>query len=100
MAKNGGRNFLERMIGRFANWLSGTAGFLIVNSIMAVGLIFTWLDALHDDVYTLGLSIAAITITNAVLVAQRRDTEAVHAKLDELIRSSEARDAVIGIEKD
>ncbi|MFC7053639.1 low affinity iron permease family protein [Hansschlegelia quercus] len=100
MARRRGRNFIERFIGRFSNSLSSSAGFLIVNAIMAVGLVLTWLDLLHDDVYTLALSIAAITITNAVLVAQRRDTEAVHAKLDELVRSSEARNQVIGIEKD
>ncbi len=94
------RNSVERGIGRFANALSTTAGFILVNVVMAIGLILNWLDLLHDEAYTLGLSIAAITITNAVLVAQRRDTEAIHVKLDELVRSSEARNQVIGIEKD
>jgi low affinity Fe/Cu permease len=100
MAIDRGRNWIERFIGRFANALSTTIGFSVVNVVMAVGLVLNWLDVLHDDAYTLALSIAAITITNAVLVAQRRDTEALHAKLDELVRSSDARNDVIGIEKD
>lgn len=41
------------------------------------------------DTLTLALSVLAITLTQMVLASQRRDTAAVHAKLDELIGATE-----------
>lgn len=52
------------------------------------------------DTLTLALSIIAITLTQMVLASQRRDTMALHAKLDELIHATDtARDDLMKAEK-
>lgn len=49
---------------------------------------------------TLVLSVLAITTTQLVLLAQDRDTKAIHKKLDELIHGvPDADDKVAGIER-
>lgn len=49
---------------------------------------------------TLVLSILAITTTQLVLLAQDRDTKAIHKKLDAIIAGTDADDEIAGIERD
>lgn len=51
------------------------------------------------ELLTLLLSVLAISTTQLVLLAQDRDTRAVHAKLDAVVRGTDADDAVAGIER-
>jgi low affinity Fe/Cu permease len=53
------------------------------------------------DAGTFALSVAAISITQLILLAQDVDTKAIHAKLDELIHGvPDADDGLAGIERD
>ena len=45
------------------------------------------------------LSLAAIVIAATILIAQKRDTAAIQAKLDQIILSGEADNKLIGIER-
>lgn len=49
---------------------------------------------------TTALSIFAITTTQLVLLAQAKDTAALHKKIDGLIQGTNADDALMGIEKE
>lgn len=90
---------LDGLVGSFAAKLSTPVGFVLVNVGMGVGCLASAMGLATESMFTLTLSVFAITISNAVLVAQSRDTLAVHLKLDELLRTQEAaRDAVIGAE--
>jgi len=50
-------------------------------------------------IYNLILSFITLLVAMLLQKTQTADTKAIQAKLDELIRSSAARDAFIGIEK-
>lgn len=78
------------------------AGFATPLAIVAVVIACViWLAfGLSVDTLTLALSILSITMTQLILLAQDRDTKAIHAKIDELVRASpEADDALCGIER-
>lgn len=51
------------------------------------------------DALTLLLSIAALSFTQLVLLAQASDTRAVQQKLDAIIHGTDADDQVAGIER-
>ena len=62
---------------------------------------FPWISAAlvpfgWTDVVTYALSVAAIVITGVVLIQSYRDTAAIHAKLDELLRSDPASRTELG----
>jgi low affinity Fe/Cu permease len=92
---------MEKYSYSFANFLSGPRGFFVTNIVTLIGLI-TVAALKFDEApmigFTLYLSIAAITITGAVLLQADRDTAAIQAKLDQLILASEATNELVGLE--
>ncbi len=89
---------MSRYINAFAEFLSRNAGFIAVNAtwIVGLGILFVSFDLMNA--LTLYLSVLAIVIGSAVLVAQRRSEIAIQLKLDTLIEVSRATNAVIGSE--
>jgi low affinity Fe/Cu permease len=49
--------------------------------------------------FTMYLSLAAIVISATILIAHKRDTAAIQAKLDELILSGTSSNRLVGIER-
>lgn len=93
---------LDKSITRLAAWLSLPVGFLATCFVVAVGLGLGAALSFSDHwslVFNLVLSIAALLIAGLILVAGAKDTVAIQAKLDELLRAvEEADDRLIGIE--
>jgi low affinity Fe/Cu permease len=94
-----------RMIGSainaFAAFLARPAGYLAIMATLFAGGALLVLFGLSNGAqlaFNLYLSILAIVIGCAILVAGDRDTKAIHAKLDELILLSNARNEAIGLE--
>ena len=85
-----------------AAWLSLPVGFLSTCFVIAVGLGLGIVLSFNDHwalAFNLFLSIAALLIAGLILVAGAKDTVALQAKLDELLRAvEEADDRLIGIE--
>jgi low affinity Fe/Cu permease len=77
---------IERPIAVFAAALSRPAGFATFQIVQAalVGIVFFLGSDTVVFAITLALSVAANTVTNAVLVAMDRDNCAARPKLDEL----------------
>lgn len=88
---------LERWAVSAANWFGTSYAIIGVPVVCA-----TWFAVgLSVDVLTGILSILAITISSLVLVAQNRDSCALHLKLDELLHGvDKADDHIAGIEKE
>lgn len=64
----------------------------------AFGPIYEWSEG-HQLVINTGTTIVTFWLAFIILHAQNKDTAAVQAKLDELIRSSEARNEFIALDK-
>lgn len=94
---------LDRHITRTAAWLSKPIGFLATLTLVAVGVGAGWHAGFDDRwslVFNLFLSIAALLIAGLILVAGARDTAAIQAKLDALLRAvPDAPDALIGLDQ-
>ena len=75
-----------------AAWLSTPLGLAFQVSTWAVWLV------LPTAVFNVYVSLATMFIGGVILVSQRRGDEALHAKLDEMIRSSNARDEYRGLD--
>lgn len=94
---------LDRPIVALASWLSRPAGFLATVLAVSAGLSLGWALSFSDHwslIFNLALSIAALLVAGIILVAGARDTMAIQAKLDELIRAfDKADDRLIGIEE-
>jgi low affinity Fe/Cu permease len=94
-------NSIEHFVNLFAKALSTTAGFMcIVFSIIGCLLIGiplhfggAWL--LFFDTY---LSLSALIIAATILIAQRRDTAAIQAKLDHIMMHGDGDNRLVGIE--
>ena len=92
---------IEHVVNRIARALATTTGFLcIVLSVVGgvlIGLLFRFDEAwlLAFDMY---LSLAALVIAATILIAQRRDTAAIQAKLDHLMMSGDGDNYLVGIE--
>lgn len=88
-------------------WLSEKAGsaaaFIIALSLVLLWLISGFFVGFGNTLYQLIINTATTIITFLMVFVlqntQNRDTIALHAKLDELIRSSGARNEMAGIEK-
>ncbi|WP_245516656.1 low affinity iron permease family protein [Methylobacterium segetis] len=94
---------VDRNITRLATWLSKPAGFMATCFVVAAGLGAGIVLSFNDHwalVFNLFLSIAALLMAGIILVAGAKDTSAIQAKLDELIRAvDEADDHLIGIDQ-
>lgn len=94
------------MITRVTSAIAGHAStpvFFVLNTVVCVAACITAL-VIHDHsafmlVFTTGLSVAAWLFAILLLVAQRSGNAALHAKLDELIRVTEARNELIRAEE-
>ena len=83
--------------------LAATPWFFVINSVVCVaGLGFAVADqgrAILTSEFSATVSVAAWLLANLLLVSQRAGNAALHAKLDALIRVSEADDALIRAEE-
>ena len=93
---------LDAFINWFASALSTTMGFIAIMATLVVGFAFGVTFDFGENwsiLFTMYLSLAAIVIAATILIAQKRDTAAIQAKLDELILSSASNNRLIGIER-
>jgi low affinity Fe/Cu permease len=93
------------VIYRIACRAAGWSAAAFAHPLAIVGLLFASFAYWHAHSAEIGnpavfaLSVFALTTTQLVLLAQDRDTKALHKKIDELIRAlPEARDDLIGLE--
>jgi len=95
---------LARYLRTFADHLATPAGFFWTQGVSIAFLPAGWLFGFSDGwqlVWTLFLSEATFIIGGIILVAQNHDEEALHAKMDEVIRAlPQARNELIGAEKE
>jgi len=87
---------VERQVGR-------SATFVLAVSVVIVwavsGPFFQWSDTWQLVINT-GTTIVTFLMVFVIQNTQSRDTQALHLKLDELIRvSAEARDSLVGVEE-
>ena len=90
-------NTVNKILFKIAGYLSHPPGFYVTLALMITGTILIPLTGI--DIITYLLSVAAIVITGIVLIEGDRNTQALHAKLDELILKSDARNELVGMEK-
>lgn len=94
---------MDKAIVGIAAWLSRPIGFLATVLTIAIGLGLGIALSFNDHwslLFNLFLSIAALLIAGLILVAGAKDTAAIQAKLDELLKSiDEADDRLVGLEK-
>jgi low affinity Fe/Cu permease len=87
---------------RMAHWLGTPIAFglsiLIVAAWAAAGPLFGWSDT-HQLIINTGTTIVTFWMVFLVQATQNRDGAAVQAKLDELIRSSQARNDFLEIDR-
>lgn len=91
---------------RFANWVAAASGHPIVFAGAAITVIL-WLATGPLFAYSDTWQLVMNTWTNVVTFlmvfviqnSQNRDSSALQAKLDELVRTSGARNSFVGIEK-
>ncbi|MGG5818330.1 low affinity iron permease family protein [Falsiroseomonas sp. HW251] len=106
---NGHTDPRRSVAARFAAWASGAAhavgrpwAFLLSLSVLVVwaitGPLFRWSDTWQLVINT-GTSVITFLMVFLIQNTQNRDAAAIQAKLDELIRTSAAQNAYIGIER-
>ena len=93
--------FFERLSGRIATATGQPAAFVLALATIVVwavtGPLFKWSDTWQLVINT-GTTIVTFLMVFLIQNAQNRDGSAIQAKLDELIRSSHARNQFIGVE--
>jgi low affinity Fe/Cu permease len=87
---------VERQVGRSATFALAVA---VVIVWAASGPFFQWSDTWQLVINT-GTTIVTFLMVFVIQNTQSRDTQALHLKLDELIRvNAEARDSLVGVEE-
>jgi low affinity Fe/Cu permease len=93
--------FFERLSGRIAAATGQPLAFILAMATIIVwgvtGPLFQWSDTWQLVINT-GTTIVTFLMVFLIQNAQNRDGSAIQAKLDELIRSSHARNQFIGVE--
>jgi low affinity Fe/Cu permease len=85
-----------------AHWTGSVWAFLLAFATVAVWAVcgpFTGYSDLWQLTINTGTTIVTFLMVFLIQASQNRDGAAIQAKLDELIRSSNARNDLIGIEK-
>lgn len=85
---------MDKIFDTTARFLSHPSGFFTVHVLMLIGFLL-----LPTDVFTMVLSVLAISISSFILVSQLKGDLALHLKLDKLVEASDATNEVIGLEK-
>jgi low affinity Fe/Cu permease len=93
--------FFERLSGRIAAATGQPMAFILALATIIIwgvtGPLFQWSDTWQLVINT-GTTIITFLMVFLIQNAQNRDGSAIQAKLDELIRSSHARNQFIGVE--
>lgn len=102
MAKNNSENWFSKIATETANgsgrpWAFGIAG-IFVSGWLLTGPIFHFSDTWQLVMNTIS-SIVTFLMVFLIQNAQNRDSKALQLKLDELIRVTEARNKLVGIER-
>jgi low affinity Fe/Cu permease len=92
----------DRLVNATVRW-SGSATAVIGSFVLVVvwaclGPYYDWSEA-HQLWINTSTTIITFWLCFLILAAQNRDTLALHAKLDELIRVTDARNELIGVER-
>ncbi|WP_363352400.1 low affinity iron permease family protein [Methylocystis echinoides] len=94
--------FFSNLATTFSHWAGHPSAFLssalIVMVWAALGPVFNYSDTWQLIINT-GTTIVTFLMVFLIQSAQNRDAAAIQAKLDELIRASQARNRFIGIER-
>ena len=96
---------MTNTFGKFANWVAVASGHPIAFGIamitvavwLGTGPVFSFSDT-WQLVMNTWTSVATFLMVFLIQNSQNRDSSAIQAKLDELIRSSAARNSFVGIE--
>ena len=81
---------MDKIFDIVSDFLSRPKGFIAVHIGMLIGLV-----TLPTDVYTMALSVFAISMAAFLLVSGLKGNLALHLKLDEMIKASAASNKVI-----
>jgi low affinity Fe/Cu permease len=96
---------MTKKFGEFANWVAIVSGHPVAFGLamitiavwLATGPLFSFSDT-WQLVMNTWTSVATFLMVFLIQNSQNRDSSAIQAKLDELIRSSAARNSFVGIE--
>jgi low affinity Fe/Cu permease len=91
---------LARIVASWAgSWPASLAAFALVSAWLVGGFFFGFLEQTYQLIINTVTTIVTFLMVFLIQATQNRDTEAIHVKLDELIRShAEAQDKLIGLE--
>jgi low affinity Fe/Cu permease len=97
---------MTKTFAHFANWVAVASGHPIVFGVAALTVV-AWLVTgpffSYSDTWQLVMNtwtnVATFLMVFLIQNSQNRDSSAIQAKLDELIRTSAARNSLVGIEK-
>jgi low affinity Fe/Cu permease len=98
--------FMTKTFAEFANWVAVASGHPIVFGIATLTIV-VWLVTgpffSYSDTWQLVMNtwtdVATFLMVFLIQNSQNRDSSAIQAKLDELVRTSAARNSFVGIEK-
>jgi low affinity Fe/Cu permease len=98
--------FMTKTFAEFANWVAVASGHPIVFGVatlsvvawLATGPFFSYFDT-WQLVMNTWTNVATFLMVFLIQNSQNRDSSAIQAKLDDLVRTSNARNFLVGIEK-
>lgn len=85
------------MFDNAANWVSRAVGHAVAIPIASAAIAIAWVLA-GLDITNIAISIVSVLLLFVLQHSQNRDGLAIQIKLDELLRSSNARNDLIGLD--